>query len=172
MFKLVFKAVTIFFVKEKQIHGFITLHEWSINEEMNGITVRNTQIGGTSQFHKKARVKNKTSCRSIQNTKAIIIATNFWPTVLSCWSRWPWWQDSCSLLFLNLTFKVHIIIVPYTTAKIMCVNCNGDDPCTHNAPQTDSRWDKFWYQWENDSNKAFPWYTQHTFDGNNKRIIG
>lgn len=96
------------------MHGFIALQECIIKVAVNGITLRNTQMGGSFQSHRKTRVNKNISCGIIQKTKAIIIATDNRITFLNCWSRRRWWQDNCC--FLNFFFKVNAM-VPYTRAK-------------------------------------------------------
>lgn len=115
-YSICLRPLRYFLLNTKQIQGFTALHECNINVAMNGITVRNTQMGGTSQFQRNIRMNMKTSIGIIQTTKAIIIANDIRTIFLSCSSRLRWWQDNSCLVFLILLFSVHDM-VPYAMAN-------------------------------------------------------
>lgn len=103
-------------LKMKQIQGFRALHKCSIKRHTNGITVRNAQMAGTFQFHRKIRVNVNTSTGIVQTTKAIIIATANRIIFLSCRSRLLCSNDSCCRDFLFFDFKV-LAMKPYIMAN-------------------------------------------------------
>lgn len=110
------KAFRYFLLKKIQVQGFTALHKCSIKRQVNGITERRAQMGGTSQFQRKIREKVNTISGNVQTANAIIMATDIRIIFLCCWSRSLWREDNRCPVFLLCVFSVHAI-KPYTMAN-------------------------------------------------------